>query len=114
MRTDSLLEKPARGTLFSAMQRHMGRDIILIVDSLNYIKGFRYQMYCAAREMKIRVCTVSRVAQMFGVLLTPFNEVGFCRGQTRAMSRMELRPRGGEYKVLGGDVRPQCRLHLTH
>jgi len=41
------------------MQRQMGQDTILVMDSLNYIKGFRYQMYCAAREMKIRVCTVS-------------------------------------------------------
>ena len=113
MRTDSLSEKPARGTLFSAMQRQMGRDIVLVMDSLNYIKGFRYQMYCAAREMKIRVCTVSRIALIFRVLLTPFNEVGLCRGQTRAMSRMELRPQGREYKILGGDVRPQCCLHLT-
>ena len=60
--TDSRSEKPARGSLFSAMQRQMGPDTILIMDSLNYIKGFRYQMYCAAREMKIRVCTVSRIA----------------------------------------------------
>jgi len=41
------------------MQRQMGQDTILLMDSLNYIKGFRYQMYCAAREMKIRICTVS-------------------------------------------------------
>ena len=40
------------------MQRQMGQDTILIVDSMNYIKGFRYQMYCAAREHKLRVCTV--------------------------------------------------------
>lgn len=65
--TDSRSEKPARGALFSAMQRQMGQDTILIVDSLNYIKGFRYQMYCAAREMKIRVCTVSRITPSFCV-----------------------------------------------
>lgn len=40
------------------MQRQMGADTILIVDAMNYIKGFRYQMYCAAREFKLRVCTV--------------------------------------------------------
>ncbi|TCD62026.1 hypothetical protein EIP91_007544 [Steccherinum ochraceum] len=55
-------EKPARGALFTAMQRQMGQDTILIVDALNYIKGFRYQMYCAARELKLRVCTVYVVA----------------------------------------------------
>jgi len=52
------LEKPARGTLFAAVQRFLATDTILILDSLNYIKGFRYQLYCAAREMKLRTCTV--------------------------------------------------------
>ncbi|KAG6864792.1 hypothetical protein C0991_007122 [Blastosporella zonata] len=60
--SDSRSEKPARGALFTAMQRQMALDTILIVDALNYIKGFRYQMYCAAREMKLRVCTVYVVA----------------------------------------------------
>lgn len=59
---DSRSEKPARAMLFTAVQREMGRDTILIVDALNYIKGFRYQLYCAAREFKLRVCTVYVVA----------------------------------------------------
>jgi tRNA uridine 5-carbamoylmethylation protein Kti12 len=59
---DSRSEKPARGALFTAMQRFMGKDTILIVDSLNYIKGFRYQMYCAAREHRLRMCTVRFVS----------------------------------------------------
>lgn len=87
------------------MQRQMGTDTILIIDSLNYIKGFRYQMYCAAREMKIRVCTVSRAASILRVSSTPFNEVGLRRCQARVVPRMELGQRRGEYKVLGRDVR---------
>ncbi|KAN0134033.1 Chromatin associated protein KTI12 [Lactarius tabidus] len=59
---DSRSEKPARAMLFTAVQRQMGRDTILIIDALNYIKGFRYQLYCAAREFKLRVCTVYVVA----------------------------------------------------
>ena len=55
---DSRSEKPARGALLTAVQRNMNQDTILIVDAPNYIKGFRYQMYCAAREAKLRVCTV--------------------------------------------------------
>jgi protein KTI12 len=55
---ESRSEKPARATLFAAIQRQMGPDTILIVDALNYIKGFRYQLYCAAREFKLRICTV--------------------------------------------------------
>ncbi|KAJ6593818.1 chromatin associated protein KTI12 [Mycena capillaripes] len=59
---DSRSEKPARGALFTAIQRLMAQDKVLIVDAPNYIKGFRYQLYCAAREMKLRVCTVYVVA----------------------------------------------------
>ncbi|KAH9994026.1 chromatin associated protein KTI12 [Russula vinacea] len=59
---DSRSEKLARATLFAAVQRQISPDTILIVDALNYIKGFRYQLYCAAREFKLRVCTVYVVA----------------------------------------------------
>ncbi|KIO07320.1 hypothetical protein M404DRAFT_941220 [Pisolithus tinctorius Marx 270] len=55
---DSRSEKTARGTLFTAVQRNLAQNKVVIVDSLNYIKGFRYQMCCAARELKVRVCTV--------------------------------------------------------
>lgn len=30
----------------------------MILDSLNYIKGWRYQMYCIAREMKANYCVI--------------------------------------------------------
>ncbi|PCH36115.1 chromatin associated protein KTI12 [Wolfiporia cocos MD-104 SS10] len=55
---DGRAEKPARAALFTAAQRQMGQDTILIIDAMNYIKGFRYQLYCAAREQKLRVCTM--------------------------------------------------------
>ncbi|KAH7339873.1 chromatin associated protein KTI12 [Rhizoctonia solani] len=59
---ESRLEKPARSALLSAIVRDLSKNTILIVDSLNYIKGFRYQMYCAAREIGVRVATVFVVA----------------------------------------------------
>ncbi|GAA5961428.1 hypothetical protein JCM3765_003576 [Sporobolomyces pararoseus] len=55
---DGRAEKPARASLFSAVQRHLGPDCIVIVDAMNYIKGSRYQMYCQAREIQVRNCTV--------------------------------------------------------
>ncbi|WRT63655.1 uncharacterized protein IL334_000578 [Kwoniella shivajii] len=58
----SALEKPARASLFSNVSRSLGTDTITIVDSANYIKGFRYQMYCAAREARVRVATIHVVA----------------------------------------------------
>ncbi|KAK0211263.1 chromatin associated protein KTI12 [Desarmillaria ectypa] len=59
---DSRSEKPARGALFTVLQRQISLKSIVIVDAPNYIKGFRYQIYCAAREFKVRVCTVYVVA----------------------------------------------------
>jgi len=54
----SAAEKPARAALLTAIIRLISPDTILIVDAPNYIKGFRYQIYCAAREVKVRVATV--------------------------------------------------------
>lgn len=56
--SSSQTEKPARGSLFSTLQRKLSQNDLVILDSLNYIKGFRYQIYCAARELKLRICTV--------------------------------------------------------
>lgn len=57
----SATEKPARGALLTAIIRLLSPSTILIVDAPNYIKGFRYQIYCAAREVKVRVATVSYI-----------------------------------------------------
>lgn len=64
--TDSRAEKPSRATLFSAVVRAMNKETIVIVDAMNYIKGSRYQMYCAAREASVRTCTVSRAVEGAG------------------------------------------------
>lgn len=58
-RIDATAEKAARASLFSAVTRQLSPDRIVIFDGMNYIKGFRYQLYCAAREYKCRTCTVS-------------------------------------------------------
>ncbi|KAF9951105.1 hypothetical protein BGZ65_006186 [Modicella reniformis] len=51
-------EKKARGALMSAVERILSKDDIVIVDSLNYIKGFRYQLYCVARAIGTPHCVV--------------------------------------------------------
>lgn len=69
---DSRSEKPARSTIITAVQRNMNKDTVVILDSLNYIKGFRYQLYCAAKEAGVRVCTVS-------ASILSSNLTGLCR-----------------------------------
>ncbi|KAJ2783029.1 kti12, chromatin associated [Coemansia javaensis] len=51
-------EKDARGALLSAVSRAVSRQTIVIADAPNYIKGLRYQLYCAAREVGTTHCVV--------------------------------------------------------
>lgn len=57
--SDSRREKSARGLLFSAVERHLGKECIVICDGLNYIKGFRYQLSCSAKAVGTPHCLVS-------------------------------------------------------
>ncbi|BGP42304.1 kti12, chromatin associated [Rhodotorula kratochvilovae] len=41
---DARAEKPARAALFSAVQRNLARDAVVLIDAMNYIKGSRYQI----------------------------------------------------------------------
>jgi protein KTI12 len=59
---DSRSEKPARSSYLAAVVRQLSKNKILILDGMNYIKGYRYQIYCAAREAGVRVCTIHVVA----------------------------------------------------
>lgn len=51
-------EKDARAEEYSAVKRALGKDVIVIADGLNYIKGFRYQLYCEAKAVQTPSCVV--------------------------------------------------------
>ncbi len=51
-------EKDARATEYSAVKRALGKDTIVVADGLNYIKGFRYQLYCEAKAVQTPSCVV--------------------------------------------------------
>ncbi|EEF50764.1 protein KTI12 homolog [Ricinus communis] len=51
-------EKNLRGVLRSEVDRSVSRDSIIIVDSLNSIKGYRYELWCLARAAGIRYCVL--------------------------------------------------------
>ena len=51
-------EKLVREALKSAVSTSLSVNSIVIVDSLNYIKGFRYELYCIARAMGTLSVTV--------------------------------------------------------
>ncbi|KAF2199464.1 chromatin associated protein KTI12 [Delitschia confertaspora ATCC 74209] len=51
-------EKDARAEEYSAVKRVLSRDDIVIADGMNYIKGFRYQLYCEAKAVQTPSCVV--------------------------------------------------------
>ncbi|EGG16460.1 hypothetical protein DFA_08998 [Cavenderia fasciculata] len=55
---DSVSEKMTRGTLKAAVERSLAKDTVVISDSLNYIKGYRYELYCIARAAGTRLLLV--------------------------------------------------------
>ncbi|KAM9108313.1 protein KTI12 homolog [Balaenoptera acutorostrata] len=55
---DSAREKALRGALRAAVERRLSRHEVVILDSLNYIKGFRYELYCLARAARTPLCLV--------------------------------------------------------
>ncbi|KAG9289202.1 hypothetical protein G9A89_022511 [Geosiphon pyriformis] len=51
-------EKNSRGNLLSSVERLLSKNDLVIVDGMNYIKGFRYQLYCVARAVGTPHCVV--------------------------------------------------------
>ncbi|KIW26014.1 uncharacterized protein PV07_09144 [Cladophialophora immunda] len=56
-------EKTARAEEFSAIKRALSKDNVVIADGLNYIKGYRYQLWCEAKAAGTRCCVVHVAAQ---------------------------------------------------
>lgn len=44
--------------VYARAKRVLGRDSIVIVDGMNYIKGWRYQLWCEAKAAGTTCCVV--------------------------------------------------------
>ncbi|XP_067653808.1 protein KTI12 homolog [Haliotis asinina] len=55
---DSRQEKEVRGSLKSTAQRLLNKEDIVILDSLNYIKGFRYELFCVTKACHTPHCVI--------------------------------------------------------
>lgn len=53
---NSLAEKSTRAAIKSAVNVALNADTYVIVDSLNYIKGYRYELYCLSRSLRTPHC----------------------------------------------------------
>lgn len=54
-------ERRARSKIMSAVKRDLSRHNIVIVDSLNYIKGFRYQLHCEVKNVMTTYCLIHTI-----------------------------------------------------
>lgn len=51
-------EKETRGVAYTRARRALGKDSIVILDGMNYIKGYRYQLWCEAKALGTTSCVV--------------------------------------------------------
>uniref|UniRef100_A0A8C4FDU6 Protein KTI12 homolog n=1 Tax=Dicentrarchus labrax TaxID=13489 RepID=A0A8C4FDU6_DICLA len=55
---DSQKEKNVRASLKAQVERTVNKDHIVILDSLNYIKGYRYELFCLIKHTQTPHCLV--------------------------------------------------------
>lgn len=60
--TDAAREKQLRDRLKSDVARLLSRDRLVILDAPNYIKGYRYELYCLVRGARTNHCVVQVLA----------------------------------------------------
>ncbi|KAB5570792.1 chromatin associated protein KTI12 [Coniochaeta sp. 2T2.1] len=51
-------EKDARAAIYGAVKRVLSARDIVILDGLNYIKGWRYQLFCEAKNLRTPSCVL--------------------------------------------------------
>lgn len=57
-RSNNASEKDARATLFAAVKRVLSEGDIVVLDAGNYIKGWRYQLFCEAKAVRTGCCVL--------------------------------------------------------
>ena len=55
---ESSAEKKTRGSLKSAVDHVLDAESFVILDSMNYIKGYRYELFCISRSLRTPHCCI--------------------------------------------------------
>ena len=85
-------EKTARAEEFSAIKRALSKDCTVIADGLNYIKGYRYQLWCEAKAAGTRCCVV---------------HVATREGECKAWNEERLKAWGREDEMVQEEKKPE-------
>lgn len=89
VRSANASEKDARAAVYGAVKRVLSPRDIVVLDGLNYIKGWRYQLFCEAKNARTPSCVL---------------QVGCAVDRARAVNEARLERRGRE-KGTGGAER---------
>lgn len=57
-RSANASEKDARASIYGAVKRVLSDRDIVVLDGLNYIKGWRYQLFCEAKAVRTPSCVL--------------------------------------------------------
>ena len=109
--TDNFREKNTRSSIKAAVERFLTRDVVVICDSLNYIKGYRYELYCIARALRTTHCVVILPSISWYFLLS-FLLVRCGATLTLKAHRIGIR-RGKEDMILACEFNPFPALALS-
>ncbi|KAM9311831.1 protein KTI12 homolog [Gastrophryne carolinensis] len=55
---ESRKEKDLRGALRAEVERNLNKENVVILDSLNYIKGYRYELFCLIKHAQTPHCLI--------------------------------------------------------
>ncbi|KAL5612852.1 hypothetical protein BROUX41_004066 [Berkeleyomyces rouxiae] len=100
-------EKDARALISSAVKRVLSDSDVVILDGLNYIKGWRYQLYCEAKAQR----TPSVVLQI-GCMpdkAKSVNEARLAKRQEHAAACSKILPSGSVEASAGESTSPVPR-----
>ncbi|KAI1340475.1 chromatin associated protein KTI12 [Xylariaceae sp. FL0016] len=90
-RSANASEKDARAAIYGAVKRVLSDRDIVILDGLNYIKGWRYQLYCESKAVHTPSCLL---------------QIGCSRDKSREVNEERLRQQadGAEARKNGDDT----------
>lgn len=75
--SDMIQEKSCRGFLRSNVEKSLNDQTVVILDSLNYIKGFRYELFVLARNAKSTHAVVRTCLEGYMITLKMFCNTSF-------------------------------------
>ncbi|KAH7263242.1 chromatin associated protein KTI12 [Fusarium tricinctum] len=91
-RSANASEKDARAAIYGAVKRVLSDKDIVILDGLNYIKGWRYQLHCESKAVRTPSCIL---------------QIGCAVDKAREVNEARLQKRGTESNKTTDEAAPK-------